>query len=245
MPASTRSPCLPPALVDHLPARSTGCASAHASPILVFICDPHHSHPRHKQLQHSHPFHKTGRVRPFRGVSHRLMRESPQGCSGRRKNDCISPERGDGKHQHANGERHTARPEQAVRAGQKGATWVAHTPQHVPFSPCSGRACKVGATTTATARTGGASVRATRCRSPVNACPSACCPTGPPRDTSNARPARTGRATPARGRHPSRHPSRHLSRPRRRSPRLSTKRHSRPHQSSFTSRHHPYGFPRL
>lgn len=49
----------------------------------------------------------------------------------------------------------------AVPLVRKGATWAARTPENVPFSRCSGRACRIGAITTVTARISGASVRAT------------------------------------------------------------------------------------
>ena len=114
--------------------------------------------------------------------------------------------------------------ERWVDAAQKGATWVARTPQHVPSSPCSSRACRGGATTTATVRTGGSSARVTRCRSPASACRSACCPTGTRRCTSQ--PRRTGRVR--RRRSPGEHPARKCSRnpvgPRSPSPILSRRR---------------------
>jgi hypothetical protein len=83
----------------------------------------------------------------------------------------------------------TTHTERVVRAGRKGATWVARTPWDAPFFPCSGRACKAGATTTATATITGATVPATRCPSPVSECRSVCCPTGPAHGTSRTRPA--------------------------------------------------------
>lgn len=67
-----------------------------------------------------------------------------------------------------------------------------------PFSPYLRRACKAGASTTATAQINGSAVPATRCHSPASACRSACCPTEPARDTSKRRPRRADPAPPAR-----------------------------------------------
>lgn len=157
--------------------------------------------------------------------------------------------------------------ERAVCAGQEGATWVARTPQHAPFSPYSGQAWKVGASTTATVRIGGTTVRATSCHSPASACRSACCPTESARGTSNPRPMRAGparspprRHPPDRPRHqdpipgfrrpptgPSRDQAGHLSgqkrepRRRRRPPRS---QHPRRNRSDITSRRHPHSFSR-
>lgn len=106
-------------------------------------------------------------------------------------------------------------------------------PQDAPFSLYSGRACKGGASTTATAQIDGSAVPATRCHSPASACRSVCCPTGPARDTSKPRPRRADPAPPAR-RPPLDSPRRHAPLRGHRSPRPGPSRHRPSHMSSHS-----------
>lgn len=134
-----------------------------------------------------------------------------------------------------------------------------------PLFPYLRRACKAGASTTATAQINGSAVPATRCHSPASACRSACCPTEPARDTSKRRPRRADPAPPARRppldsprRHdplrghrsprpgPSRHRPSHMSshsrglEPRHRKPWPSSKPHLHQQMSGMTGRHRPH-----